>query len=230
MPNQQLDRELANLEADIVILGGLVESAILKSINALRSRDVEAAEVIVEEDDRIDDLESRIQLVSVDLIRRQAPLAADLRRIIAMMFIANELERMGDYAEGIAKVAVNMSYEAPLKQFDELPRMGDLAVSMMKRSIEALTTSDQDAAAAVALAIEESDDIMDDLYANLQGELFGVLREAPELAESATYLLWAAHNIERIGDRATNIAERSIYIAKGVLVGGSKEAVEILQN
>lgn len=229
MPNQQLDRELANLEADIVILGGLVESAIFKSINALRGRDVGAAEEIVDEDDRIDEMEARIQLEAVDLIRRQAPLAADLRRIIAMMFIANELERMGDYAEGIAKVAVNMSYEAPLKQLDELPRMGDLAVSMMKRSIEALTTSDQDAAAAVALAIEESDDVMDEMYSSLQSEIFHVLREAPELAESATYLLWAAHNVERIADRATNIAERSIYIAKGVMVGGWKEAVEILQ-
>lgn len=228
MANLHLDQELAQIESRIVWLGGLVETAIFKGITAMRSKDMDALRALIEEDDRIDDLENEIQLSCVELIRREAPLAADLRRIIAMMFIANELERMGDYAEGIAKVALNIGYEAPLRQMDYIQRMSDLAVSMMKRSIETLTTYDADAASEIAVGIEVDDDEVDDLYTKVQGEIFDLLRADPKISEQATYLLWAAHNIERIADRSTNIAERAIYIAKGVLVGGSSSAIELL--
>ena len=230
MPNQQLDHELAMLEAEVLLLGGAVETAIFKAITALRARDLDASQRVIDEDDRIDDMENAFQLNAVEQIRRQAPLAADLRRIIAMMFIANELERIGDYAEGIAKMSLKMGYEVPLKQMDDLPRMGDLAVSMMKRSIETVATSDPDRASEIALGIEEDDDEVDRLYAQMQSEIFELLRADPDVSERATYLLWAAHNIERIADRSTNIAERAIYIAKGVLVGGSKEAVAVLRG
>ena len=112
MPNEQLDYQLAHLEAEIVLLGGLVETAIFKSVRALKNRDLDTSREVIAEDDRIDDLETKIQNDCVEQIRRQAPLAADLRRIVGMMFIANELERMGDYAEGIAKVSINMGHEA----------------------------------------------------------------------------------------------------------------------
>lgn len=228
MANVHLDQELAQIEGQIVWLGGLVETAIFKAIAAMRAKDMDALKTLIEDDDRIDDLENDIQLSCVELIRREAPLAADLRRIIATMFIANELERMGDYAEGIAKVAINIGYEAPLQQMDYIQRMSDLAVSMMKRSIETLTTSDSDAASEIAMGIETDDDQVDDLYAKVQGEIFDLLRADPTRSEQATYLLWAAHNIERIADRSTNIAERAIYVTKGIMVGGSRHAIEVL--
>ena len=228
MANVHLDQELAQIEGQIVWLGGLVETAIFKAVAAMRAKDMDALKTLIEDDDRIDDLENDIQMSCVELIRREAPLAADLRRIIATMFIANELERMGDYAEGIAKVAINIGYEAPLQQMDYIQRMSDLAVSMMKRSIETLTTSDSDAASEIAMGIETDDDQVDDLYAKVQGEIFDLLRADPTRSEQATYLLWAAHNIERIADRSTNIAERAIFVTKGIMVGGSRHAIELL--
>lgn len=229
MPNEQLDSELAHLESEILLLEGMVETAIFKAIRALRARDLKASQEVINDDDRIDDLENKIQIDCVEQIRRQAPLAADLRRIIGMMFIANELERIGDYAEGIAKVSINMGHEPPLKEIDDIPRMGDLAVSMMKRSIEAMAHTDPDTASSIALGIENDDDEVDRLYAKVQADILELVREDRYAAERATYLLWAAHNVERIADRATNIAERAIYIATGIMVGGSKDAVAALE-
>ena len=224
MPNEQLDYSLAHLEAEIVLLGGLVENAIFKTIRALRNRDLELSREVIEEDDRIDDLETKIQNECVEQIRRQAPLAADLRRIIGMMFIANELERMGDYAEGIAKVSINMGHEAPLKELEDIPKMADLAVSMMKRSIDAMTTSDRDVSARIALEIENDDDEVDRLYAKVQNDIFTLVEDDRERAVRGTYLMWAAHNVERVADRATNIAERAIFMSTGVIVSGNADA------
>ncbi len=224
MPNEQLDYSLAHLEAEIVLLGGLVENAIFKTIRALRNRDLELSREVIEEDDRIDDLETKIQNECVEQIRRQTPLAADLRRIIGMMFIANELERMGDYAEGIAKVSINMGHEAPLKELEDIPKMADLAVSMMKRSIDAMTTSDRDVSARIALEIENDDDEVDRLYAKVQNDIFTLVEDDRERAVRGTYLMWAAHNVERVADRATNIAERAIFMSTGVIVSGNADA------
>ncbi len=229
MPNEQLDFELAHLEAEIVLLGGMVETAIFKSIRALRNRDLATSKEVIEDDDRIDDMENKIQIECVAQIRRHAPLAVDLRRVIGMMFIANELERIGDYAEGIAKVSVNMGHEAPLKELDDIPLMADLAVSMMKRSINAMSERDPESASAIALTIEKDDDEVDRLYAQVQSDIFELVRENRTVADRATYLLWAAHNVERIADRATNIAERAIFIATGIMVGGSQEAIAVIE-
>lgn len=224
MPNEQLDYSLGHLEADIVLLGGLVETAIHKSVRALRYSDLDLSREVIEEDDRIDDLETKIQNDCVEQIRRQAPLATDLRKIVGMMFIANELERMGDYAEGIAKVTINMGHEAALKEIDDISRMADLAVSMMKRSIDAMTTSDREASSRIAIEIENDDDEVDRLYHQFQSEVLSLVEDDRSRATRATYLLWVAHNLERVADRATNIAERSIFMSTGVIVGGNAEA------
>ncbi len=224
MPNEQLDYQLAHLEAELVLLGGMVEAAIFKSIRALRTRDLEMSREIIAEDDRIDELETRIQNECVEQIRRQAPLAVDLRRIIGMMFIANELERMGDYAEGIAKVSINMGHEAPLKELEDIPKMADLAVSMMKRSIDAVTISDRAESARIALEIENDDDEVDRLYDKVHQDILALVEEDSQRAVRGTYLMWVAHNLERVADRSTNIAERAIFMSTGVIVGGNAEA------
>ena len=224
MPNEQLDYNLAHLEAEIVLLGGLVETAIFKAVRALSHRDLDMSREVIAEDDRIDDLEMKIQNDCVEQIRRQAPLAADLRRIVGMMFIANELERMGDYAEGIAKVSLNMGHEAPLKELEDIPKMADLAVSMMKRSIDAVTNSDREESGRIAVEIENDDDKVDELYQKVQSDILALVEDNRERAIRGTYLLWAAHNLERVADRSTNIAERAIFMSTGVLVGGNAEA------
>ena len=230
MPNEQLDYQLAHLEAEIVLLGGLVETAIFKSIRALRNRDLDMSRDVIDEDDRIDDLETKIQNDCVEQIRRQAPLAADLRRIIGMMFIANELERMGDYAEGIAKVSLNMGHEAPLKELEDIPKMADLAVSMMKRSIDAMTITNRAESTRLAIEIENDDDEVDRLYHKVQQDILTLVEEDRQRAVRGTFLLWVAHNLERVADRATNIAERSIFMSTGVIVGGNAEAQAAAAN
>ena len=141
-----------------------------------------------------------------------------------MMFIANELERMGDYAEGIAKVSINMGHDAPLKELEDIPKMADLAVSMMKRSIAAMTNADRDESGRIAIEIENDDDEVDRLYLKVQADILALVEEDRERAVRGTYLLWAAHNLERVADRSTNIAERAIFMSTGVLVGGNAEA------
>ncbi len=230
MPNEQLDYQLAHIEAEIVLLGGLVETAIFKAVRALRNRDLEASQTVIAEDDRIDELEMKIQNECVEQIRRQAPLAVDLRRIIGMMFIANELERMGDYAEGIAKVSIHMGYEAPLKELEDIPMMADLAVSMMKRSIDAMTVNDRDESSRIALEIEKDDDEVDRLYAKVQADILTLVEEDSTRAVRGTYLLWAAHNLERVADRSTNIAERAIFVSTGILVSGNRQAIEAVNR
>ena len=131
---------------------------------------------------------------------------------------------MGDYAEGISKVSINMGHEAPLKELEDIPKMADLAVSMMKRSIEAMTIDDREESGRLAIEIENDDDEVDRLYEKVQKDIFALVEDDRERAVRGTYLMWAAHNIERVADRATNIAERAIFMSTGVIVGGNAEA------
>jgi phosphate transport system protein len=159
----------------------------------------------------------------VELIRRQSPMAGDLRRIVASLQIAGELERIGDYAEGIAKISITMGSQPPLKELIDIPRMGDMAVSMLKRSLEAFISRDADSVRTISVELENEDDEVDDLYAKVQADLMELVKSNPDNAERATYLMWVAHNVERVADRAMNIVERALYQATGEFVSGSTQ-------
>ena len=139
---QDFDRDLGRLEAELILMSGLVEQAIFNSLNALKNRDLERSQTVIDEDDRIDETELEIERSCIELLRREAPMAGDLRRIVASLHIAGELERIGDYAEGIAKISITMGDEPPLKELIDIPRMGDMAVSMLKRALEAFISRD----------------------------------------------------------------------------------------
>lgn len=218
MARDEFDRDLGHLEAEVVLLGGLVENAIFSALGALASRDLERSERVITEDDRIDDKEADIENSCIDLIRREAPIAGDLRRIVAVLLIAAELERMGDYAEGIAKISLLMGNEPPLKELVDIPRMGELSVSMLKRSLESFLERDPETSVKLARSLGPDDDRVDALYERVQKDLLALMKENPDNVDRATYLLWAAHNMERIADRATNIAERAIFQATGMKV------------
>ena len=218
MARVDFDRDLGQLEAEIILMGGLVENAIFKSLDSLANRDLALAERVVEEDDRIDDKEQEIEQACIDLIRREAPVATDLRRIMSALFVASELERIGDYAEGIAKISLLMGNEPPLKKLIDIPRMGEIAVSMLKHSLDAFVERDSARAARIAESLGPADDEVDVLYETVQHDLIELMKQNPENVERATYLLWAAHNLERVADRSTNIAERAIYLATGKAV------------
>ncbi|MDP6666952.1 MAG: phosphate signaling complex protein PhoU [Dehalococcoidia bacterium] len=220
---QTFDRDLGRLEAELILMSGLVEQAIFNSLNALKNRDLERSQKVIEEDDYIDEAELEIERSCIELIRREAPMAGDLRRIVASLHIAGELERIGDYAEGIAKISISMGDQPLLKELIDIPRMGDMAVSMLKRALEAFISRDAETVRALSVDLELDDDLVDDLYMTVQADLMELVKTNPEGAERATYLMWVAHNLERVADRAMNIVERALFQATGELVSGSTQ-------
>ncbi len=220
---QDFDRDLGRLEAELILMSGLVEQAIFNALNALKNRDIERSQKVIDEDDHIDKTELEIERSCVELIRREAPMAGDLRRIISALHIAGELERIGDYAEGIAKISITMGEQPPLKELIDIPRMGDMAVNMLKRALEAFISRDPDHVRTTSIELEKDDDEVDDLYAKVQADLMELVKAAPANAERATYLMWVAHNVERVADRAMNIVERALYQATGELVSGTTQ-------
>ena len=226
---QDFDRDLGKLEAELILMSGLVEQAIFNALNALKSRDVEKSQKVIDEDDNIDQTELEIERTCIELIRREAPMAGDLRRIVDSLHIAGELERIGDYAEGIAKISITMGGQPPIKELIDIPRMGDMAVRMLKRSLEAFISRDADLVRNLSVELEKEDDEVDDLYAKVQTDLLELVKADPENAESATYLMRVAHNVERVADRAMNIVERALYQATGELVSGSTQIEPIAE-
>ena len=206
-----LDRQLTLLQEEVLALGGMVEKSIARAIDSLIRRDVEAAEQVVKDDDYIDVKRFEIEERCIDLIATQQPMARDLRFLVSILHIAVELERMGDYAEGIAKINVLMGDQPLLKPLIDIPRMADKATQMLRRSLEALVNKDTVAAIQVCNADDEVDEIYDQVYQ----ELLQFMIEDQSTIQRATYLLWVSHDLERIADRATNIAERVVYLVTG---------------
>ena len=214
MPREELDQQLNMLQQDVVILAGVVEKSVQRAVDALKRRDLEASRQVVLEDDYIDQKRFEIEDRCVDLIATQQPMARDLRSIIALLHIGVELERMGDYAEGIAKISLLMGDAPTLKPLIDIPRMADKATTMLRDSMDSLVNRDLVKAQHVC----QSDDDVDELYDQVYRELLLFMIQDPSTIERATYLLWVAHDLERIADRATNIAERVIFLVTGKLV------------
>ena len=213
MPRSDFDRHLRLLEDDILMLGSMVEKAIASSLDALQRRDFDAAQEVIDGDDHIDNKRFEVEDRCINLIATQQPIATDLRVIISLLHITQELERMGDYAEGVAKIGIRMGDEPPLKPLIDIPRMADKSASMLRRSLDALVNRDVVAAQVVL----NDDDEVDALYEQVYRELLTYMIEDPHTIRRATYLIWVAHDLERIADRATNIAERVIFLVTGRL-------------
>jgi phosphate transport system protein len=211
MARASFDIQLHQLLDDLLQLGGMVEKTIAKSLTALEDRDLQAAEQVIKDDDLIDHLRFELEDRCVELIATQQPMAGDLRVLITILHIAVELERMGDYAEGIGKISLMIGQEPLLKPLIDIPMMAEKASAMLKRSLEALVNRD----VVTATAVCNSDDEVDNLYDQVYRDLLDIMIKDPASVQRATYLLWVAHDIERIADRATNIAERVIFLVTG---------------
>ena len=209
-----LDRQLGQLQQEVVSLAEIVDKATMRAVDALRRRDLVESQQVVQEDDYIDQKRYEIEDRCIDLIATQQPMARDLRAIIALLHITVELERMGDYAEGISKISLLMGEDAPLKPLIDIPRMAEKATLMLRNSIDSLVNRD----VVKANQVLQDDDEVDDLYDQVYRELLVFMLQDPQIIQRATYLLWAAHDLERIADRATNIAERVIYLVTGKMV------------
>jgi phosphate transport system protein len=208
-----LDREVGQINDDLLRMHKRVDQAIVRSLDSLKRRDQALAQQILEEDFEINALRFRIEENCLALIATQQPAAGDLRAIIAAMHMVVEMERMADHASGIAKTVMKMGDEPLLKPLIDIPRMAELAREMLRLSLQAYTERD----AGKARAVAEMDDNMDGLYRAIFDELVEIMSRTPNSATRATYLLWCAHNLERIGDRITNIAERVVFITTGVM-------------
>lgn len=202
---------LRELQGKLNEMSELVVDAVNGSINSLQEKDVETARQIKKDDKRINSLRWDIEEDCIHLIATQQPMASDLRELIALLNIITELERIGDYAAGISKLTILIGDENHVKTLIDIPRMRDIAVDMIENSMKAFINRDAES----ARMIHRQDDDIDDLYKQVYRELISYMIENPSNITQCTYLVWVAHNIERMGDRVTNICERIIYHATG---------------
>ncbi len=211
---ETFQEHLAELEQDIFTMGEMVSIAVNRAVKALRERDVGEAERIKHDDKYINEKRWEIEEKCIYLIATQQPVATDLRELIAVLNIITELERMGDYAEGIAKIVVKIGDQPPVKPLVDIPRMAEIAIEMINKALKAYTERDDKSARLIC----DQDDQVDELYTQVYRELLTIMIEDPRTITRATYLIWTSHNLERIADRVTNICERIIFLVTGEMV------------
>jgi phosphate transport system protein len=213
MLRKTFESEIKQVKDDVLMLGSMVEKALLDSVEALKKRDIKEARKIFVEDAEINKKRFEIESQLMILIATQQPMAKDLRILASTLEIVSELERMGDYAKGIANINIRMGNEALLKPLIDVPRMANKGVDMLHRALTAFINEDVET--AKTLPVE--DDEVDALYNQIYRELMTYVIADPKTIERANWLLWVAHNLERFADRVTNICERTIFIVTGEL-------------
>jgi phosphate transport system protein len=211
MTRELFQRHLRELQDHVLAMGSMVETALFRSMEALKNRNLELARQVIADDSYVDAKRFEIEEECIDLIVTQQPMASDLRIIIAVLNIIVDLERIADHAEGIGKICIMIGDEPPLKPLVDLPRMTELTISMLHRTLEAFIRHDAEAAAKIC----DEDDAIDNLYDQVFRELLMFMAEDPRTITRATRLIWVAHNLERSADRVTNIGERIIYLVTG---------------
>jgi len=214
MIRETFDRELQRLEDETLALGSMVENAIIDSVEVLKRRDMEGSRRLIAQDRVINEKRFAIENQALVLIATQQPMASDLRTIASVLDITSELERIGDYAKGIAKINLMIGEEPLLKPLVDVPRMAERTSDMLHRALEAFVERDED----LARAIPATDDEVDSLYNQVYRELMTYIIADPATIEQANYLLWVAHNLERAADRVTNICERVVFTVTGEIM------------
>src|SRR3989337_706056 len=211
MTREAYHKALKELQDEVMIMGDMVAKAVRDSIEALKTRDIERSKEIVKKDLLINKKRFEIEERCLQLIATEQPMAVDLRTIAAILSIIADLERMGDHAEGNAKINIMIGSEPLVKPLIDVPRMTDKGLSMLDRVLKAFINRDAKAARTIC----DEDDEVDALYDQIYRELLLIMIENPKKIEGATYLIWLAHNLERIADRVTNIAERVVFMVTG---------------
>lgn len=214
MPRETLDREIHQLQDEMLVLGSMVEQSMLDAVDALKRRDIAASRRIYAADRQINERRFAIENATLIIIATQQPMAHDLRVLAAILEITNELERMGDYAKGIAKISVllgDTSIDIPNREFT---RMAEQTVSMLHRALASFIAEDVEA----ARSLPGEDDLVDEFYNKIYHILAKAMLANPEIIDHANYLMWAAHNLERMADRVTNICERTVFVATGEMI------------
>jgi phosphate transport system protein len=214
MPRETFERELNKLQSELLVLGSMVEQAVRESVEALKHRDQAAARRIYARDRYINEKRYEIEANCLALIATQQPMARDLRLLAAILEIITELERIGDYAKGLCRINLKLGSEPLVKPLIDIPHMADLGLDMLHRALSAFV--DRDAQTARSIPLE--DDEVDRLYNQVYRDLLDIMIADPTTIDRANYLLWAAHNLERLADRVTNICERIVFVVTGEMM------------
>jgi len=214
MARELLDRKIRHLLDELLVLDSMVEQAIIDSVDALKRRDLAMARKVYDSDAKVNAKRFEIENECMITIATQQPImAGDLRLLASILEVVGELERMGDYAKGIAKICLMLGDQPHVKPLIDIPRMAEIAVSMLHRAVGAFISKDTEA----AKLIPQEDDMVDGLYNQIYRELVAIMLTNPTTIDRANYLMWAAHNLERVADRVTNVCERAIYVTTGEL-------------
>ena len=208
------DRELQRIQDEVLALGSMVERALVRSVDLLKRRDMDGSRDLVAEDRTINEKRFKIETDVLTLIATQQPVAIDMRVLAAVLEITTELERIGDYAKGIAKINLLIGEEPLLKPLIDLPLMAEKARDMLQKALEAFVRRDVE----MAKSIPAMDDQVDKLYNQIYRELLTFIMADPQSIDQANYLLWAAHNLERAADRVINLCERVVFTVTGKMV------------
>jgi phosphate transport system protein len=210
-PRGTFHRELEKLQDQVLILGSLVGDALVSSVTFLKKRDFAGSKRLIERDREINEKRFEIEEQTLALIALHQPVARDLRTLGAILEVATELERIGDYAKGIGRINVMIGDQPLIKPLVDLPLMAERASSMLQQALRAFVSRDLEA----ARAIPAQDDEVDGLYNQVYRELLTFIMSEPGSLEQANYLLWAAHNLERAADRTINVCERVVFTVTG---------------
>ncbi len=221
MNGRDIFQKLLREEKDeVLLMGSMVEKALGRSVEALKKRDLSLGHKIIADDAKINEKRFDIEKKSIELIAAQKPDISELNAIVAILNIINELERIGDYAAGIAKIVIMIGDEPPLKPLIDIPRMSDITIEMIHNSLKSFIENDSKG----AIQVVGMDEVVDSIYDQIFRELLTFMMTDPKTINRATRLVWVAHNIERAADRATNICERVVYMVTGKMeeIGASK--------
>jgi phosphate transport system protein len=213
MPRERFEQELKRLAGRVLELGGMAEAALRDSVSALERQDLAKARSLIEADHRINVMRFELEHEALMVIATQQPVAGDLRALAAVFEIATELERIADYAKGIANITVSIGTGPRIAPPADLARMAELACSMLHRSLQAYYQADS----RLAAAIPEEDNQVDELYEQVYRQLMGRLLVDPRDIDQALRLTWVAHNLERVADRVGNICERVVFWVTGTM-------------
>jgi phosphate transport system protein len=226
MTRQTFDQELNRLQDEVLALGSMVEEALVRSVETLKQRDFSGSRWLIAGDRAINKRRYAIEEDTITLIATQQPMAGDMRLLAAILEIVTELERIGDYAKGIARINLMIGEQPLIKPLIDLPAMAEKARDMLHAALVAFIERDVHA----ARTIPQGDDEVDALYNQIYRELVTYILEDPHVIEQANHLMWAAHNLERSADRVINLCERVVYTATGELaeLGTADTGVESL--
>jgi phosphate transport system protein len=211
MSRERFEQELSQLQEKVLVLGTMAERAVRSSVEVLARQDLAGARRIMDEDHLINERRFDLENEILTIIATQQPMAVDLRKLASMLELVGEVERIADYAKGIANIAVMIGAEPLVKPLVDIPRMADLACGMLGRALEAFARWDVD----LARSVPKEDEAVDVLYERIYRDLIAVIVKDPRTLDQAIRLSWVAHNLERVADRVSNLCERVVFAVHG---------------